>query len=167
MTGSAGRFTVGMRVAVCADEAGLRVLRFGHVKRVGAGGASWRLQGTAEWYDAATGVRLGGFMRPHYARPAREGDEALQEAERRRAAAEEAHKTLLVSLRAFADGAVSRRVQQERGIERLRDEIRKVEASLAARRARLAAEESRLLELVADERQRLSALVRAQGGDGG
>lgn len=156
-----------MRVAVCADAAGQRVLRFGHVKRVGAGGASWRLAGTAEWYDAATGTRLGGFERPHHARPAAEGDEALREAERCRAAAEAAHEALLGSLRSRVDGAAIRRAQQERALAHLRGELRQAEASLDVRRRYLATEESRLAALAADELSAREALRREQGGDGG
>lgn len=162
MERAAGRFALGSRVTVCADEACTRVIRFGTVKRIGNEGASWRLQGTGEWYDALTGRRLGDFDAPYFARPYREGDEALQGAER---AQREAARRAVEARRGIErarDFARSDREGCERAVHHARADVAAAERHLGNCRARLAAEEARLPALRAKERGLEADLTNAQ-----
>lgn len=162
MEHAAGRFVLGSRVTVCADEACTRVMRFGTVKRIGNSGASWRLQGTGEWYDAQTGRRLGDFDNPYFARPYLEGDETLQGTEQARREALARAVEARCRIERARDFARADRQGCERAICRARTDVADAERQLRNCQARLAAEEARLPALQAKERGLETDLTNAQ-----
>ena len=161
MERAAGKFVLGSRVTVCADEDGLRVLRFGTVKRIGNEGTSWRLGGTGEWYDAATGRRIG-FDNPHYARPYKDGDELLLQAEQARL---QETKRLQHSV-ALAAGRVSStnwsRVQVERALNSARVDVAQAERVLARAKHEVDGYVQRLPGLIEEETKAQAALRLAE-----
>lgn len=161
-TKRAGQFVLGSRVTVCADEACTRVMRFGTVKRIGNEGASWRLGGTCEWYEALTGRRIGNFDDPYFARPYREGDEALQGAEKARREAMQRARALVVRAQRDLGYAASDRSGCERSVSRAKDDVVTAERQVGYARGRLSSETARLEELWAKERACDAALRRAQ-----
>lgn len=158
----AGEFHLGMRVSVCSDAARTRVLRFGTVKRIGNQGASWRLQGTCEWYDSTSGMRLGGFERPHYARPYLDGDEMLLQAERARR--EEATRLSQSTQRAAGAllAAKQERISCERSVNRVKLDTSDAERRLMRLRSELAHETARMASLLEKERDCAAAHAEAQ-----
>lgn len=157
----AGRFAIGSRVTVCADEACTRVLRFGTVKRIGNEGLSWRLAGTGEWYDATTGRRVG-FDNPHYARPYHEGDEALMLAESARRAEIEQARARVHRARMSLGFAVNDRTSCERRIAAMEFDLCEMTRRLTIHRTHLADEKAQLVALLAKEQACRSLLERSQ-----
>lgn len=161
-TKRAGRFVLGSRVTVCSDEACARVVRFGTVKRIGNEGASWRLGGTCEWYDASTGMRLGGFDVPYYARPYQEGDEEALVAEQKHA---RETQRLQAAVTAHANGLSSAsyvRAQCDRAASYAEASRADAERALARANREIAEHRTRHVVLLEKEATARAALERAR-----